>query len=69
MTTTLTLTDDQIEILANALMSARRDQRRKLDDALTTLSDSNPTKAAMIDGFRERIARLEEVAYLLPQEG
>jgi hypothetical protein len=68
MATTLTFTNEQIEIIGYALMCARRDQQGKLADVLITVSDKSTTKAAQVEGYRERIARLEEVAYLLPKE-
>jgi len=64
--TTITLTDEQVEIIGYALMSARRDQKQKLADAMITVSDNSPHKAGMVEGYRERIARLEEASYLLP---
>jgi hypothetical protein len=57
---TLTLTDEQAEILGFALARAKADQAGKL--AVRTGPNGNGFAA---DGLRDRIGRLEEVQWLL----
>lgn len=70
--TTITLTDEQIEIIGYALVVARRDQKAKLEQVADTHArfwqglEVNETLTDRCDGYRERLARLEEVSYLLP---
>jgi hypothetical protein len=63
--TTLTLTLEQQEIIGYALRLAVRDQQGKLADCMVTVSDASKAKFRQVEGFRERIARLEDAYSLL----
>lgn len=72
MAQTITLTDEQIEIIGYALMQTRRAQQAKLDEIAAGSKAfwqgivSNPDLKARVDGYRERIERLEDAAHVLP---
>jgi hypothetical protein len=68
MAITLTLTDEQVEIIGYAIFLAIRDQQGKMADVLATRSDADPKKAHQVWGFRERIQRLEDAYRTLPAE-
>lgn len=66
---TVTLTTSQEEIIGYALTLAIRDQKTKLGALLTTGSEATgKTFSTQVDGYYERIARLEDAYNALPVE-
>ena len=60
---TITLTDEQEEIIGYAIWMALRNQKAKLDDC-RVIRDGEVIDRSFVltvDGYRERITRLEEV--------